>query len=383
MIVSDPLNSARELRTLIESEADQVEESGTLTEPVVEALSSAGLFGLSTPADLGGVEADAGTILDVCEEISFADGSVGWAFAQNITVGAYAAYLEPEFAIPLAQARASAGMFAPLGVAHEEEGGFRVSGHYQFGSGCGHAEFMGGAALRMRDGEIAPIEAGSLPVIAFIVPIDRVELKGNWDVMGLSGTGSFDFEVPEQFVEAGRTFPILGTPVLTGGPIYGIGPIPVGTISSCGWALGVAKRALHEIAGIARGGRTRLGSLPLREQPGFQRDFGIHRMALESVRLLAHAAYATAVDAAAGGAAPEILEDRIRETKAAATYATRVVKQAVTFAWEASGSVGIRNPSRLQRCFRDTYVGCAHQVFDDRNYQQLARPTLGIEPEPF
>ena len=34
-------------------------------------------------------------IVDVCEELSFADGSVGWAFAQNTTVGAYAAYLAP------------------------------------------------------------------------------------------------------------------------------------------------------------------------------------------------------------------------------------------------------------------------------------------------
>ena len=112
--------------------------------------------------------------------------------------------------MPLAKARASAGMFAPIGVAHEVDGGFRVSGRYPFGSGSAHAEFMGGSAMRMRNGEIAPVEDGALPVVAFILPADQVKLKGNWDVMGLRGTGSFDFEVPEQFVDKGATFPLIG-----------------------------------------------------------------------------------------------------------------------------------------------------------------------------
>jgi len=34
----------------------------------------------------------------------------------------------------------------------------------------------------------------------------RTSLKGNWDTMGLRGTESFDYEVPEQFVEVGSTW---------------------------------------------------------------------------------------------------------------------------------------------------------------------------------
>ena len=43
----------------------------------------------------------------------------------------------------------------------------------------------------------------------------------------------------------------------------------------------------------------------------------------------------------------------------------------------------MRNPIRLQRCFRDIYVGAAHQVFDERNFQEFAKPALGLEPAPF
>ena len=126
-----------------------------------------------------------------------------------------------------------------------------------------------------------------------------------------------------------------------------------------------------------------MGQLPLGEQATFQRDLGIQTMALESVRQLVHDSYGRAVEAVAPEVTPELREDLIRETKAAATYATLVCKQATTFAWETSGSVGIRNPSRLQRCFRDMCVGAGHMVFDDRNYSELAKRILGLETAPF
>ncbi len=373
------LNTARKLRELIESEAEHVEQNATMTEPVVEALVESGLFRLLVPSDLGGLEADAATILDVCEELSFADGSVGWAFAQNTTVMAYAAYLTREHAEPLARCRAGAGMFAPLGVAHVENGGFRVSGRYPFGSGSGHADYMGGSAMVMQDGEMAPFVDGLPQIRAFIVPSDRTALKGNWDVMGLRGTGSFDFEIPEQHVEAGQTFSLFETRPIAGGAIYGLGPVVLGTISSVAWAIGVAERALHEIGEIAKGGRTRLGSQPLREHQIFQRDFGLHKIAVAGARALARDSYGGAVAAIERGEPRDTCTDLIRETKAAASYVTRVAKQATTFAWEASGSSGMRNPSRLQRCFRDLYMGAGHQVFDERNYIELAKTNLGLE----
>jgi hypothetical protein len=43
----------------------------------------------------------------------------------------------------------------------------------------------------------------------------------------------------------------------------------------------------------------------------------------------------------------------------------------------------MRNPSVLQRCFRDIYMGAGHQVFDDRNYVQQARSRLGLETTGF
>ena len=378
----DARAAARGLRQLIESEAEATEDGSTMTDTVVAAIDDAGLFGLLVPTELGGLESDPATIIDVCEELSYADGATGWAYAQNTTVGAYSAYLDLEYAAPLASARAAAGMFAPLGTAEEVDGGYRISGSYKFGSGSGHADYMGGSALVTRDGEIIGIDDGVMPVIGFIIPTDRVEMRGNWDVMGLRGTGSYDFDVPEQFVESGATwwiFPPAIAPSVSGGSLYGLGAVVVGTISSVAWAIGVAQRALDEVAEIARAGRARLGSDPLAEQMIFQRGLGLHTTAVEGARVLAKHSYTAAMQAVDDGVDDDEFHQRIRATKAVATYVTEVAKAATTFAWESSGSAGMRNPSVLQRCFRDMYVGSGHQVFDQRNYIEVAKATLGLD----
>lgn len=70
-------------------------------------------------------------------------------------------------------------------------------------------------------------------------PRSRVRLRGNWHVMGLKATASYDFEFIEQFVADG--FVMRPPPQrLRGGPIFEV-PVALGHVS---WALGVAMRAL-------------------------------------------------------------------------------------------------------------------------------------------
>ena len=384
---SNLIQSARDLRELIESEADAIEASCTITKPVVEAIEKTGLFLLSTPKEVGGLEADVDTIIGVCEELSYADGATGWAIGQNTITGSYLSYIEPAHAETFASRGAGAGHFAPLGVAHEEEGGYRVSGSWQFASGSGHAGYMGGGAVVFRDGEPAPMgDGGELPLIGFFVPAEVAVMKGNWDTMGLRGTGSVDYEIPETFVEKGATWTInMGyAPHKSGGAAFALGPQAYGSIGTSAWAIGIASRALFEIAEIAKGGRTRLGSLPLREQPEFQRNFGLHQTAVDAARIQISTVYNRAIELIESGASDEDCANAVRQSKAHANYVVKhVAKSAIVFAWEASGSSGMRNPSRLQRCFRDIFMGSGHQVFDDRGYREAAKATLGLEPEPF
>ena len=372
------LATAKSLRSVIEAEADAVDVALTLTPTLVEQLAASGMFRLMVPQGLGGIEADTSTILDVCEELSYADGSVGWAVAQNANTMSYAAYVDPEAGKAIVNSGCAAGVFAPLGSAHKEGGGFRISGRYPFGSGSQHAAYMGCGAIEYHNGEMPPFDERGLPLVrCLFMPADRVKLDNNWDTMGLRGTGSVDFEVPEQFVEDRFTFSLFETTPQVGGPIYGLGAIQLGAISSAGWALGVARRALDEIIGIVERGRARLGSPALREQQLFQTDFGNQVLALDAARLLVHDAYRQAVAYIATGRPCTSL--LINRTRAAVSYVNEVAKNVTRFAYEASGSQGLRNPSLLQRCFRDMETGGLHVIFDVRGIADMAKEQLGLD----
>ncbi len=289
---------------------------------------------------------------------------------------AFSAYLGRQFADEVAGATAAAGMFAPIGKGNVDGDGFNVEGLYPFGSGSSYADHVGGAVF-IEDGEANGLEALDC-IRGFIVPASRVELLGNWDVMGLRGTGSVDFKVARQHVEPGQTFPLLSARVITGGPLYRLGPIVLGGVASTGWAIGVAERALHEIANVAKGGRTRMGSIQLIAQPEFQQQWGFHATALSAARVAVTEATNNAIRAHSHGADNKDSFETSALVKSTGSFVVDAAKRATRFAWEAAGSSAIRNPNRLQRCYRDMSVGSGHLVWDRRNYAEYTQARLGI-----
>ena len=60
--------------------------------------------------------------------------------------------------------------------------------------------------------------------------------------------------------------------------------------------------------------------------------------------------------------------------------AASVCMEVAHFAYTSAGSQGLRNPSLVQRCFRDLYTGGEHIFVDRKSYEELANGHLGIEP---
>lgn len=376
----DPRALARALRPLIESEAANTDQSRTLSQPLVDAFARSGLFHLMTPRAFGGDEADPSTILDVFADLAYADGSVGWSLMANASSTSYVAFLAPAAGAAMVQDKpygCSAGMYAPLGgQAHRDGHGFRVSGNYQFGSGCAHATYFGGGAFEFIDGNMAPPDpATGFPAMrCYYVPRDRVELRDNWHTLGLRGTGSFDFHVPEQLVDEDWTFPLLHAEVHTGGPLFHLGPIALAGLGHAGWALGLGWRALDEIETIVKGGRMRLGQTMLKDQQVFQRELSVQRQAMRAATLLAHDRFGSAFAHVERGTplTKEILDD----TRAATSWVTRVAEEAVLFAYRNAGSAGLRDGGHIQRCLRDMLTGGRHVFVDDKNFEDAVAPRL-------
>ena len=379
---SDLLEQARQLRPLVEAQAEATDDALTLTPPLVEAFEKSGLFHILVPRALGGAEADCATTIDVFEELAHQDGSIGWSQMANASSTAYSAFLDPGLAREMVGDQPGsvfAGQFAPRGRIRRDGDGFAVAGDYGFGSGSGHASYLGGGGFVLDDAGAPEMLPSGMPAyLCYFVPRDGVELQGGWDTMGLRGTGSFDYTVPEQRVEAGRTFWLFGAEIRTGGPVYGIGPTAIAGLGHAGWGLGVARRALDEIAGIATGGRVRLGSTPIADQQVFQREFGEQCFALDAVRALVHQVYGR-IEARlhAGETLGKADND---EMMGSVAYLTQVCEGICLWAYRQAGSQGLRNPSLIQRCFRDMLTGGLHVFVDRRSYEEHAKNRLGIEP---
>ncbi len=381
MSQTDLLSRARALRPLIEDEADATDRELSMTKPLVDAFARERFFHVMVPASLGGLEAGPSELLDVFEELAYADGSVGWSLMANASATSYVAFLDEDAARAIVgtERGSIAGQFSPFASISRQGGAYRVSGRFQFGSGIGHATHAGGGGMLLGpDGQPEMIDEGVPAYLCFFVPRDGIRLLDGWDVMGLRGTGSFDYEVTEQLVEAGWTFPIFRPEVHHGGALFRLGPIALAGIGHAGWGLGVAQRALDEIQGIAESGRARMGAPPLRDQQSFQRQLGQKTLAVRSVRLLVHELFGRLVEKLAS-------RDRAgpgdtQEIFAAVAYMTEVCEDATLFAYRHAGSQGLRNPSLVQRCFRDMFTGGLHMYVDRRHYDEYARGLLGGEP---
>jgi indole-3-acetate monooxygenase len=82
------------LRPTIMAARDQIEQECCLPPPLVHQLKQAGVFRMTMPRTWGGSELDPLAQLRVLEEISYADGSVGWCATIGCDTGYFSAYLE-------------------------------------------------------------------------------------------------------------------------------------------------------------------------------------------------------------------------------------------------------------------------------------------------
>ena len=370
--MTDLIERTRRLTPLVQAAADRSEELGTMPDDVVDALADAGLFWVLVPEELGGEASDVRTVLGVFEELSRADGSTGWSLMANATSSCFAAiYLGDEATDAMfGRARRAgrrppihAGMFGPVGTATVHPGGIDLDGRYSFGSGCGHADWFAAGGMVAVDGEPAVDELGLPDMRVAFLPRDQVEITGNWDVLGLAGTGSYDYRVDHRDVDDEYTFRLLTCSPRRGGDLFRLGLFALTALGHAGFALGVGRRALDEIVTIARS-KQRLGGDPICDQQLFQHDFAMHDAAMRGARAATYEAFGAAEAALADGGAPSnVQQQRMRQ---ATTYATRVAADVARFAYTWAGSTGLRQPSVVGRCFRDISAGTQH-LFVDNN----------------
>jgi alkylation response protein AidB-like acyl-CoA dehydrogenase len=235
-----------QLDPLLRAEAEGSEASGRLSPRVEEALHEVGVWDIGMPRELGGGEFTPRQQIAAVETLARADASTAWVvMAVEMITGATAAYLGEdawrELTAPYGGDVRAAGQGTKPGRAVAVEGGYLVSGSWQFASGLYHATHIHTAALDEQAGEM----------LVFTLPKEQATLVDNWDVMGLRATGSIDYHLDEVFVPAEYVYPGPTTQPRVGGGLYRLGVANLAGIGHTGWALGVARRLLDEMQAIA------------------------------------------------------------------------------------------------------------------------------------
>ncbi|WP_099041242.1 acyl-CoA dehydrogenase family protein [Mycobacterium neglectum] len=378
---------ARGMRELVKAQAAESEQARTLTTEVVDALWASGLMTAFNPVEAGGVEPTFSEMIETWIEMAWQDGSFGWVGIANLPSSfAAAAYLPDEGFAEVFTAHQNrvtmGGQFFPNGQGRAVDGGFTLSGAWNFGSGTGHAEYVTAGFFPMDDGEMRWISEGVPDMRVAVIPREEIDFKDGWFVQGLKGTGSYDYSVQEIFVPEHRTFALFSREALRGSsPATRMGLMPVTAAGHASWALGVAKSMLDDVQDLAATKFRMSDMASLASRQTFQKDLAHHVAAWRAARLLVIDAFTTAEAVVASG---EELTPTLRaDMRVAAVYATDISRQAAEWAHLVAGTSSIREGSRLERAFRDLYTGSQHAFISEKVAMDAAQIWLGIIEDQF
>ena len=374
------LDAARELVPHVVAVADSIELERELPLELANEIADKGFFRMLVPKTLGGAEIDLMEYLSVIETLAEADGSTAWCVNQNAVFATAAATMPEETAREIwSDQRAVVANGPPtFAEAVPVDGGYRLTGRWNFSSGCRHATWMAAMApIQHLDQD----EEGSTKendVRILLMPKNEVDLVDVWQVQGLRGTGTFSFEVQDQFVPSIRTYDPSDRR-REAGPLY---VIPTSLLFPSGFAcvaLGVARAGLDSAIEIAGGKRPDLDKDPLRDQAVVQRQIGQAEAVWGSARAFLLEAASAAWESACNVHSLS-LEERIR-LRLAGTHAIRMAAEVVDIAYNLCGSSSIFANNPIQRRFQDAHVITQHVQGRMAHYETAGQFFLGLEPE--
>jgi alkylation response protein AidB-like acyl-CoA dehydrogenase len=370
-VVSDLPQRAVRVAELARQHAAWGDREGRLADPVVDALHREGLYGMWVPRSMrGGAELDVVSSLKVIENLSYGDPSAGWVLmASALAIGTGAAYLGEDAVAELFsrdRLPVIAGQGTRPGTATPTRGGFILTGSWSFASGIKHGTHI--HTLGVIEG------AGEARI--FVVPVERSTLIDNWDVLGLRATGSIDYTIDTVYVpEAYTHFATTETP-LRGGSLYTIGIIGFAAICHSGWACGIGRRILDELAGVVQQKAGRPGTLA--SSTSFQEQYAKAEATYRSARALVYETWGDIHETLARGDRLSVRQHTLM--RLALAHATWSSHEVAMFAYTASGTLALRSGT-MQHLFRDMHAGTQHITSAPPVFGAIGRELTNLAPD--
>jgi 3-hydroxy-9,10-secoandrosta-1,3,5(10)-triene-9,17-dione monooxygenase len=273
---------AQDLVPVLRERQEECEELGRLPDATVQDFLEAGFYRILQPRRFGGYEFGLPTFSRVAMELARGCPSSGWTYA---LVGGHAHMLSAFFSeacqVDVYGGEGDVrmpGNVRPLAVATPVDGGYRVTGGWDYVSGCDSAtHYVIGAEVPEQGSEASRL-------ITAIADAGTCTIVDNWDVLGLRGTGSKRVVAEDVFVPEHRTLgSLFGIDLRTApgrevhaNPMYragGLFSLLFSEITAV--AVGTARGALdiYEQTLLTRS-TTVLPIMPMKDHPDYHRFYG-------------------------------------------------------------------------------------------------------------
>ena len=378
---------AASLIPTLKARARETAALGRLPAETIADLEAGGLLSMTTPRKYGGPSVSVRTFLEVVAELGKADASVAWVTAlTNVSTWSAATFFGERAAEELfgdgPKARVVGVLSPRKAVVKKVEGGYLIEeGLWGFNSGIYHANWdLLGIPIVDAAGNV--IDQG-----VSLVPTSQVKILDDWNVIGISGSGSSSVSVSNVFVPDARVTSV--SKAITGDyesrhladePLYSVACMPMLAIILAFPALGLGVAALETfLEGLPRRGIQYSWYTKQAEAPVTHLMVGEASAKLEGARAILEK-HADALDACArDGRYMEFL-DRARVRRDVG-FAEKLLWEAVDMLATASGGslAAVGNP--FNRLWQDARIASLHGIVTPAtNFETYGRILCGMEP---
>jgi alkylation response protein AidB-like acyl-CoA dehydrogenase len=373
------------LLPMVDEQAEAGESASHITDAVNAALRESGIYTMLLPKDVGGPELSHFDAMTIVERLSYAHASVGWCVLASVMESAVMAIYIADEGIRTAFADGPnvtmAGNGVPRGFARAVDGGYMIRGRWAYGSAITHADWIhtGCFLVDPKTGEMVMQPNGQPKIVITHHPRATIKLLGNWDVLGLRATGSFDYTIAdaeELFVPASMTYGFDAVTPLRGGAQGFLGLPGYSAWAHTGWGLGVGRRILDELVKVIVPRRDVFGMS--RDSASFKFQFAQAEARYRAARALAYETWRGVSDTCSGGERPSL--EQMTMVKLGLRHLHDVISDVGTFAHRAARGASLHN-TVMQRFYRDIHSGTQHILQADQIVEECGRALLGL-PAP-
>jgi 3-hydroxy-9,10-secoandrosta-1,3,5(10)-triene-9,17-dione monooxygenase len=357
------LERARALIPLLAERAAAATAARQLPAQTIADYRAAGILRILQPSRFGGVQGRFSLFSRIVEELTYGCASSAWVYAVLAEHQWIIAQYPEEAQIDVwgedPEAVASSSL-APREAARRVPGGWRLSGHYPFSSGCDYAQW---AIIGTFLGE-----KGDPRHIAYLlVPLAEVEIADDWQVLGLLGTGSKSLILRDVFVPEHRCVMVsdlfAGTPPgASVHPDYPVLRAPRGFLVSYSLppvAIALGRRAL-DIACKVLAGRVSRGVTRVAESEVVQMAIGEAAAAIDVATMLLHTGRESSTAAVSSGR--KITEAEALRARRDMVYAQHQVSWALDRLCELDGARWVYDSNELGAIRRDVMTILTHHA---------------------